>query len=232
VVIIGLLLSKSVFSNGLSEALAVACLIGAGVAVAAGPYIARNDLRADLTKLTILKSWPVRGGALVRGEILAPAVLLTAIAWIFIAGCLALSSPTTFGGGSQELLVRITWATAAALAAPGLIAAQLLVHNGMALLFPAWVRLGPRQSRGIDTMGQMMLMAFGMTVVVVVALIPAILAGAAVGGSMYAMTGTVPVLIPVAVASVALLTECAMATELLGGRFDRMDISDIEAQEA
>jgi hypothetical protein len=211
--------------------LAIASLIAAGLAITGGPYLARNDLRADLTKLTILKSWPVRGSALVRGEILAPAALLSAIAWISIAGALALSSPRTFGG-DPDVLVRLTWAAAAALATPGLIFAQLIVHNGMALIFPAWVRLGPRQSRGIDTMGQMILLTLAMTILVAIALIPALIVGALVGGSLYRMTGAVPVLVPIAAASATLVAECVLATELLGRVFDRMDISDLEAQEA
>src|SRR6185436_7078018 len=53
------------------EMLAVLCLMLAAMTVLMGPMMIRNDLRQDLASLAVLKTWPIRGAALVRGEVLA-----------------------------------------------------------------------------------------------------------------------------------------------------------------
>ena len=80
----GLIVSRSTEST--AEMLAATCLTVAVIVVAVGPQIARNDLRSDLMHLTVLKAWPVRGAAVVRGEVLAPTVLLSALVWLCVVG--------------------------------------------------------------------------------------------------------------------------------------------------
>ena len=59
-----------------------AALPFAAIAVLLGPQMLRNDLRQDLARLPLLKTWPVSGAALIRGEVLAPTVVATSFAWL------------------------------------------------------------------------------------------------------------------------------------------------------
>src|SRR5439155_273798 len=81
-----------------------------------------------------------RAAAVVRGELLWPGVLLTALAWTALAITELLTSGTMFGRVS--LSWRLSAGAAFAMLAPALVFAQLTIHNAAALIFPAWVPLG------------------------------------------------------------------------------------------
>src|SRR5207237_565569 len=128
-------------AGGLLTALAILCLFGTVMTILIGPMMARNDLRQDLGILAVLKTWPITGATLLRGEVLAPMAMLTAIVWLLILGALTLSGQIPVGGSVQStvMLNRVSYALAAMLAAPALILAQLVVQNGIAIAFPAWI---------------------------------------------------------------------------------------------
>ena len=190
----------------------------------------RNDLRQDLARLAILKTWPVRGAALVRGELLAPAVVLSTAVWLFVAAAAVLSSsvmPEVAGSTAGELAN----ALAVMLVAPGLIAVQLVALNGLAVLFPAWVTIGPTRASGLEAFGQRLVIMIGLLLVVVVAALPAGVAAGLVGLAIYAATGSALVLPATLVATVVLLIECLLATEGIGRILDRTNIGDVDAGE-
>src|SRR5262249_32146200 len=91
VIIVGLVVSESGTHAELMETLAIFCVVFAAMTTLMGPMVIRNDLRQDLAHLALLKAWPVRGAAIVRGEVLAPLVVLTVLAWLFMVGATALS---------------------------------------------------------------------------------------------------------------------------------------------
>ncbi len=70
--------------GGMAKFLAAACLPLAGFTVLLGPQMMRNDLRQDLANLALLKTWPVRGAALIRGELLAPTLVVSIAALLLI----------------------------------------------------------------------------------------------------------------------------------------------------
>jgi len=49
---------------------------------------------------------------------------------------------------------------------------------------------------------------------------------------VYALTGTIPIVIPALLAAVVVLAECWAATELLGRVLDRTDVSAVDAAES
>ena len=105
-----------------------------------GPAMLRIDLRQDLRHLALIKTWPIRGPAVIRGELLAPAVALSlcAAAGILIGQCLR-SRPLfrgSRGRGCTRDLCRLR-----VLAVTSVIVAHLVVHNGIAVAFPAWTEL-------------------------------------------------------------------------------------------
>jgi hypothetical protein len=113
-----------------------------------------------------------------------PAAFVTAIAWAGIL-CTALFS----GAAMPEVPMtsRVALAVSALFAAPALIAAQYTVQNALALFFPAWVSLGTQRTRGLDAMGQRLIMLAAILLALV--LLP-VLAGSPVGlsGSRFAMS--------------------------------------------
>ena len=232
IIVLGFVISRATAGSGVSAVLAfVAGWVGV-FTILMGPQIARNDLRRDLTQLEVIKTWPIRGAALIRGEIAAPAAVLTAITWIcvLVATVLAVSLPQTKIDWSRAELVSV--AVGAALVAPGLILVQLLVHNTLAILFPAWVVMGASRARGIDVMGQRMLMMAGMFLALALAMLPALLAAGIVGYAIYLVLHVIPIVLPALIAAVVLVVECVVATEMLGGVLERTDISAIPADEA
>src|SRR5439155_24142493 len=130
-------------ARGFAGMLGALALGGAGFAVLMAPQVLRVDLRQDLAHLELLKTWPVKSSAVVRGEIAWPGAVLTVLAWLLIGTALVLSS-------ANFSRVAIGWrlgvAGAAALVAPALVLAQLTIHNGVALMFPAWVPLGSQRA--------------------------------------------------------------------------------------
>ena len=144
-----------------------AALVG-GFAIAAAmfvilmaPQVVRIDIRQDLQHLELLKTWPVRGSSVVRGELVWPAAMITAIAWAMIAVALALS-------GVVLPRVEFLWRA--------LVLAQLTVHNAVALIFPAWVPLGVQRARGLDAMGQRIIMLTGTWLLLIVMALPGAIA--------------------------------------------------------
>jgi hypothetical protein len=195
-----------------------------------GPMMARNDLRQDLSNLATLKTWPVSGTTLLRGEVLAPTALLSALALPLVGTAAVLLTPTMMKAG-VSLVDQTAIAAAALILAPALILGQVVLQNAIAVILPAWAGLGSSRARGIDAMGQRILLTFGTLVGLAVGLIPAVLIGGGIGVTLYAVTERVMIVIPAILAAAVILAECWVATELLGLLIDRMDVSAIEAEE-
>jgi hypothetical protein len=233
VVVLVIVMSRSRGSVGIASLVSGLSLVLATLTVLIGPQIVTNDLRQDLASLAVLKSWPVRGAALVRGELLAPGAILTVATWLLIltAALCAGSEPGGANPLSFEVARPVVLALVAGLLAPALILPQLVLQNGMAILFPAWVVVGTSRARGIDAMGQRLLMMAGVIVTLVTALLPAAVAAGLVGLAIYAITQTIPIVIPALTLALVMFGECWIAAELLGRVLDRTDVGALEAVE-
>lgn len=191
-----------------------------------GPELARFDLRQDLPQADVLKTFPLSGWQVVLGELLAPALALTLLQWLMIGLALA-AFPEGSGRAALPFASKLSVAIAAAVLAPVFNLTLLLLHNGSALLFPAWVQLGPRGAQGFEAMGQrMLLMLLHLTGLLVALLVPAVIGVAVflVGRWLVAW----PIALPVAAVAAALVlgVEWALGLKLLGDRFERMDITE------
>jgi hypothetical protein len=224
-----------VFTIGLSRGrrgpetfLAFVSLFAAGFAVILGPQMVRNDLRQDLAALAVLKTWPVRGAALLRGEILAPAIVLVVIASLAVIAAGVFATDATFAARITE---RWSLVIAALLVIPGVVLAQLLAQNALAVTFPSWTTLGPRQA-GVDVMGQRLLVMIAILLALVVSLLPAALVAGIGSGMLYLLTGRVWPVVPGALAGATLLVEVFVGSELIGAILDRTDISAVDVQES
>ena len=196
-----------------------------GYVLLLGPSLARQDLRSDLGRVDLLKSYPLRGWQVVLGEMLTPVSILTGLFWLaLLAAALTFAPPAKF-----DLPLGLRLATAASLAAlaPALCALQLLVPNAATLLFPSWAP-GPRtrSGGGIDVMGQRLIFVFGQMLVMFLALLPAGLVAFGVYVVVRFIAGPVPaVLLSAPPVLAILLAELAAGLWWLGGRFEKLDLS-------
>ena len=220
--------------SGIVAFVSILALAGTGFVIFLGPQIARNDLRQDLAHIALLKTWPIPSGALIRGELLAPLTVLSATAWLFILGSMLLITkvPSTAATFGVLVLDRVSYGLGAALLAPPLIVVQLIVQNGLAVLFPAWAVIGATRSRGVDVMGQRLLMQAGIWLSLILALLPAAAAAAVVVAAVYLTIHVIPIVAPAAVGAVVILGEAFLATEALGKALDRTDVGSLEPQDS
>jgi hypothetical protein len=156
-------------ANGLASLLGAFSLAGTAFAILLAPQVVRIDMRQDLRHLELLKTWPVKASAVVRGEMLWPGVMITVWAWAMLAPAAYLSGTIL---GDLSVGVRIGGAAAIAIVAPALVFSQLTIHNAAALLFPAWVPLGNQRPRGLDAVGQRLIMLGGTWVMLILSALP------------------------------------------------------------
>jgi hypothetical protein len=213
---------------GVAATLGIFAGFGAGFAILMAPQALRIDLRQDLQHLEVLKTWPVAPAAVVRGELLWPGGLLTGLAWACLAVGLFLSSAVFDHAG---LPVRASIAAAVAIVAPALIFAQIAIHNGVALLFPAWVSLGSQRSRGLDAMGQRLILLGGTWLLLVLMTIPGALAGGAIWFAFRRLIAA-GVYVPAALACAAIIgLEVLILSEAMGPAYERLDLTAVEPAE-
>ncbi len=218
----------SLSSRGASASLGVFAMVVAAACTTVGPLVLRIDLRQDLQHLDVLKTWPVRAAALVRGEMLWPGVLLTTIVWAMTGLALYLSA-AVFSNAS--LVLRASVAMAACLVAPALIAAQLAIHNSVALMFPAWIAFGAWRARGVDAVGQRLIVVSGTLLLVTLAAAPGAIAGGAIWLAFNGFIGPI-VLVPAAAVCAAVIgLEVLLVTEAVGPAYERLDLTAIERTE-
>lgn len=201
----------------IGETLGALLLVWGGFLFLLGPQWIRNDLRSDLGKLDLLRSLPVAGDALIRAEAAGAALTLTlgqaALLAVGLAGV----------ARSSGVLAERGWlaAAAAVVLLPSLNYAGMLLQNGAALLYPAWVRVSG--NRGIESLGQHMLGALGYLFSLLLLLVPATLVGGAIYALLHPGLGDGAVLAAIAVLSAVLLLEAWLLSLWLGSVYDRTD---------
>ena len=191
-----------------------------------GPQVARNDLRGDIVNADMLKAYPLPGWRILLGSMLAPTVILTGVAWLFllIAG-LGLVPPA---GKAPWLTpeLRVATALAVGLIMPALCAVQLLVPNAATLMFPAWSQTTRNMGGGMDVLGQRLIFFAGQLICLVFALLPAGILG---GGTIFLTQWLIglPAALLLAVVPVLMVFgfELCVGVWFLGPRFERLDIS-------
>jgi hypothetical protein len=214
--------------QGPAAALCVVSTIVAFAAVLLGPQIARLDLRTDFEHLDLLKTWPIRAGDVIRGEMAWPVLIVSAMMWAGVLVAALFSSPAL---PTVPFVSRWSFAIAAAFAGPALIAAQFAVHNTATIFFPAWVQLGRQRTRGVDAMGQRLIMLAAIVVSLALFALPGALAGGVIWLLLHRLAGDV-VFVPAAIVFAGIvLVEVLAVTELLGPAYERIDVTSIERAE-
>lgn len=148
----------------------------AALALVLGPQWIRNDLRNDLPKLDLLRSYPLPGFAVIAAEAAASTLVVTAlqIGLLLIAYLAFLGTPTL----EPDLHTRTVILLLSVVCLPGVNYLGMLIQNGAALMFPAWVHVGTGRPGGVEVLGQNMLMIIAYCAALAVLLAaPALMAG-------------------------------------------------------
>ena len=190
-----------------------------------GPLWMRFDLRLDLPRLEVLKTYPLAGWRIVVAEIAAVTILHSITIWslLTVPVVMFVQDPELFlqSGATVPILVSIV------VGVPAFNALMFTIQNGTALLFPAWVRLGT-ESRGFETMGQNLLTTGATTLVAAVALVFPLGAGALVlwlandWGGWSVLAATV-------LASLIIAAELWPVLRWLGTVFEHTDVNEVAA---
>jgi ABC-2 type transport system permease protein len=203
--------------------------IAAGIAGAyvlvMGPQFARQDIRSDLNRIDLLKTYPLAGWQIVIGEMLAPAAILTGIVWLTL-GAFVLNFGELPGLAAFTLGLRVAGGIALAAVVPPLVCLQLVVPNAAALIFPSWAEATRTRGGGPEIMGQRMIYFAAQLLTMIAVLLPAALVGGVIiaivqwfaGAAIAIAVATIPVV-------VVLLGEIALAVWWLGRRFECIDLS-------
>jgi ABC-2 type transport system permease protein len=191
-----------------------------------GSNLLRQDLRLDLPRIELLKSYPIPGDRLVLAEIAAPTLIVAVVEVFLLSGTAIL---THLSGDASELARWMSpeFIVIALLFAIPICAMQLLIRNAVVILLPSWATQPPDESRGFNVFGQRLVILGGNVIVLVVGLLPAaivflptfFLAHKYFGSSpLFLALGTVP--------SIAVLcVEIWIAIHLLGAQFDQIDVA-------
>ncbi|HEX6643651.1 MAG TPA: putative ABC exporter domain-containing protein [Gemmatimonadales bacterium] len=193
-------------------------LMWAGLLVTIGPQWVRNDLRSDLARLDLLRSYPLDGGSVVRAESAGSAIIVTLLQLAMSAvAVIALWREPAWALGEPAHAALLV---AGVVVLPFVNYVGLMLFNGAALIFPAWVTPGSGRG-GVDTLGQNLLTAVAYTIALLLTLIvPLCIAAVA-----WAMAGEGPwaVVPAAAAASATLALEAWLLSLWLGGVFERLD---------
>jgi ABC-2 type transport system permease protein len=215
-------------STNVAAALCLASLMLAGGATLLGPGSVMTDLRGDLGHIELLKTWPVKGGAVIRGEMLWPGLLLTGCAWVLLL-CAAILSAAAFPRLTLDW--RLALMAVAMTLAPAMIFAHYLIHQAAAVMFPAWVP-SDNDMRGFESMAQRLILFAGVIVGLLVVMGPGLIAGGIVSFVFYRLLDTPFVLIPGAIICLGIVAiEVILATEALAPAYEQIDLSGVERRE-
>lgn len=188
-----------------------------------GPLLFRTDLRSDLRRLDVLRTLPLSGLQVVQGELLAPAVLLSATEVAMLVLALGLSAGTPLPG--FPFATRLAWGAGAALLLPAATAAVLVVQNAAALVFPSLLVDDEEQApRGIEAAGTRLLNLAATLLLFLVGFVPGAIFGLAVGGVAWlAGLGPLSYTLACGAAAAVLAFEVALGLRWMGRGLDHLD---------
>jgi hypothetical protein len=211
--------------GALARALAALATVAAALVTVIGPQVFRRDMRQDLAKLDVLQTWPIRPASVVRGEILWPAAVVTVVAWVLGVVALILSA-SLFSRANVSM--RVAAGTAALIFVPALVLAQYTIHNAAALIFPGWIPADGSRPRGVDALGQRLILFGGTFAVLMVSLLPPAIVSGTLWLVVYPIAG-VWALVPISgLAAAIVLGEVFIATEALGPAYESLDMTSVE----
>jgi len=205
-----------------------------GLASVLGPMFVRNDLREDLFRIDVLRTFPLAGHAIVLAEILGAWVVLAGFQWCMVlfglfafamsgaSGFEDIARPWVYGGAACALIVL-----------PAFTLVAVALQNALVVLFPAWVQLGNSRARGFEASGQRILVLIASLVTLAIVALPAVVSGGLLAWILANALGPWCLLPGGVVTAGWMGLEVVVGCRLLGRALDRIDpsTSGIEAQD-
>jgi hypothetical protein len=187
--------------------------------------ILTQDLRLDLQRIEILKSYPISGERLVAAEIAAPLVVMSAVELLLIVGSLVIVHMPNASLKLQEFATP-EFAVVLLLFAIPICAMQLLIRNAAAVLFPGWTMRSQDDPRGFVVMGQRLILLASNLLILAATLIPSaiiVLIGWLIARNFSASFAVPFATVP---AAALLFAEVWIGIRLLGGQFEKIDVTN------
>jgi ABC-2 type transport system permease protein len=206
--------------NDIAALVATSALVLAGLLLVFGGRLIRNDLRQDMQHLALLKVLPIAPSHLMLAEIASSALPMAAFQFLLLVIAFVAASMTEYV--LIDPVMRVGCLLAAPVVALALNIALMTIQNGTAVLFPAWIRLGPAVSSGVEALGQNVLA----TVSNLVSLALAVLLPAMVGfGVVRALGGfsVASIAVGLVVAALLLSVETYAVLRVLGRAFAKAE---------
>lgn len=172
-----------------------------------GGRLIRNDLRHDMQHLPLLKVLPVKPTDVVIAEVASAALPMAALQMLLVFAAYIATLRSSFV--PIPIPIRHALIIAAPFVIVGVNAALLTVQNATAVLFPAWIRLGPTVNTGVEALGQNVLATAANLMALALALIVPLLA-------VYLIVGPITEPRPAIVAVAALIGSVVLAVEVYG----------------
>jgi hypothetical protein len=147
------------------------------------------------------------------------------VTWLFGVTAMVLS---LVSGSLVPAVNRAAVWLALLLLVPGVVLAQYTMHNAVALLFPGWVPMGRSRARGVDAVGQRLIVLAANWLGLIVALAPAIAATALIAWSLRPAIGAMVLPIGASIATAVVLAETWFVTRALAPVYERLDITSVE----
>jgi hypothetical protein len=126
---------------------------------------------------------------------------------------------------TPDLQGRTMLLAAALLFLPAINFLGMLIQNGAALLYPAWVRLGSGRTAGVEALGQNLLMVIAFLALLLLTLILPV----GIGGGLFLLLRSGVgdwAIVPAAVVALGVMAfEAALLVDWLGRIFERTDPS-------
>jgi ABC-2 type transport system permease protein len=208
---------------GVAGGMAVGAASLGALLVLLGPNALRTDFRMEYRNLDLLRSLPLSGVQVVVGQLVAPWALLGGLQLLLFTLALTLSQKLALFGLPVGLHAPL-W-LAAALVAPLLTAAGLVVQNAIVLLVPGWVGDAFEQARGVEALGQRLIGFIAGLLVLLTAVLPALGVAGVISLLTWPLLGGWSLPAGALGAASVLVLELALAVHLMGRRFDRLDVS-------
>lgn len=215
-----------------SEAAVRTTIAGLALTLAAlfpflGSGLFTQDMRLDLPRIELLKSYPIAGERLVAAEIAAPLSFVALVEIMMLTVAAIILHAATLPGKANFLATPQFVVIALIFAAP-ICAAQLLIRNAVPILLPGWAMRAPDEQRGFIVLGQRLLMTAGNLLVLLFMLLPA--ACIVVPGLLMAkfwFHDSMPVVALTTVLGAALLFfEVWLGIRFLGRQFEKIDVTN------
>lgn len=192
-----------------------------------GSSIFNHDLRMDLARIELLKSYPISGERLVAAEIAAPLLIISILEILLLVTATVLLQfvPDL---GRAAFFATPQFVVVALLFAIPICAMQLLLRNAAVILFPGWALRSPEEARGFAVTGQRIVMLAAMTLTIAISLLPAAVVFAPAFYVSRRFFGDNSLVLAVAtMPSVAVVVaEVWFLIRFLGGQFESIDVTN------